>query len=659
MPNLKALADKNGVTIEEAVKVLGDLNFKGLSASIEITDITRLLVFDRALYSYKKSKTPRKKSDETSQSREVPSKASPEEVQRQLLSRDFVIFTYMALRKPQSSELLCKILELRYTKGTSTKIVVTSIAQDMVHDTAASDKSMAEMAQNLTALEEKGLLTVLRCKSISEEFGAMCDFLSERQLSDSIVIVGVNRPLRSFVNNRNSRYKANPPRDCTYCPIVECDVSVKSTLTSPKSIKAVFDSPENAHIPPFDETTPLLPQSKIPEVGSTVYVKSFDEKSGRYVKHPIILDSLLCDTGGEALIYTLRGGKKCVKIFRSKSLTEMKVKKIELMCQRYNALKAVDAPLTDRIAWPEQLVCNENDLPLGYIMKYFPDTRPLIDYTTYAFESLVPGLTKAHQVTMAVSICEILEFCHYNNIILCDINKSNVLYGKDGTAYLCDIDSAQLCDKGACYPSNVGIPEFLPPERVGTKDFSFIRRYSDDVWILQILLFYILTPCGSPYAFVNHKEIEDMISEPIRRGIYPFASATKPSKDFIRERHASWDIIISHLHYKTRDAFYNCFSGLGTDFTAECRRSAYDWLDTVVEYRRELSSMCERDLMSGEYIPTAYRQYDDVPSNDRSKESGADSFVRMPSKDTASQTAAFASPEDKGKSARVRRVGTD
>ncbi len=657
MPKLISLADKHGVTIEEAVKVLGDRGFKNLTADTEIPDLTRLLVFDRALYNYKKEKTPKKKGDETRQSREA-SRVSPEEMQRQLLSSDFVIFTYMALRKPQSSELLCKILELRYTKGTSTKIVVTSIAQDMVHDTAASDKSMTEMAQNLTALEEKGLLTVLPCKSISEEFGAMCDFLSERRLSDSIVIVGINRALRSFVNNRNNRYKSNPPKDCTYCPIVECDVSVKSTLTSPKSVKSVFDSPENAKIPPFDQTTPLLPKSKIPEVGSTVYVKSLDDSSGDCVKRPIILDSLLCDTGGEALIYTLRGGKRCVKIFRSKSLTEMKVKKIELMCQRYTALKAVDAPLTDRIAWPEQLVYNENDLPVGYIMKYFRDTRPLIDYTTYAFEKLVPGLTKAHQVTMAVSICELLEFCHYNNIILCDVNKSNVLYGKDGTAYLCDIDSAQLCDKGACYPSNVGIPEFLPPERIGTADFSYIRHYSDDIWILQILLFYILTPCGSPYAFVNHSEVEDMIREPIKRGLYPFGSARSPSQDFIRTRHASWDIIVSHLHYKTRDAFYNCFSGQGTDFAAEKRRSAYDWLDTVVEYRRELSSMCEKDLMSGEYIPTAYRRYDDCPSDAYSK-GVEDDYVRMPLRDSKAEGAPQPSPEDKGKSSTVRRVGGD
>ena len=45
---------------------------------------------------------------------------------------------------------------------------------------------------------------------------------------------------------------------------------------------------------------------------------------------------------------------------------------------------------------------------------------------------------------MAVNFAELIDFMHHNNVILCDINRDNILYDKDLVAYLVDLDSDRL-----------------------------------------------------------------------------------------------------------------------------------------------------------------------------------------------------------------------
>ena len=623
MPNLKSIAEKNGVSIEEAIELLGTLNFRDLSADAEISDITRILVFDRALYNYKRAKVPRKRGDETRQSTKASPKLSPEEQQQHILSCDYLIFTLVALQKPQCAELFGKISDLIRSKETSSVVVITSASRDALLAGSSRYKHISEILQYLSALEESRLLKVLPCKTPSDELSEISDLIALSLPKTSIALIGTSRPLHAFVENHNKRLKQNPPKD-GYTPVIECDVSVKGTLTAPASIRPVFDTPDRTELAQFDADTPLLPSGKIPSEGSTVYIRVYDERVGDYVKRAVVLESLLFENGEESMIYSVRGGKMCVKILRSKALTEMKIKKIELMCRKYTALKGTSAPLLDRIAWPEKLVYNENDLPLGYLMKYFRYTHPLSDYTAYDFEALVPSPSKEHQIRMAKTLCELFEFCHGNNILLGAISKSDILYDSDGNAYLCDLDSVQLCDRGIRYPKGRVVPEFLPPERSTNEDLSFIQQKSDDVWALQLLLFFVLTPFGSPYAFAVHSQINDMIYEPTIRGLYPYGSATVQSQEFIKKRHSLWDYVVSHLHYKIRDDFYGCFSSLGTSFSAETRKTAYDWLEDILEYRRELPNMIEKDRMSGEYLPTAYRRYDDLALHNGTYDRGGD-----------------------------------
>lgn len=264
----------------------------------------------------------------------------------------------------------------------------------------------------------------------------------------------------------------------------------------------------------------------------------------------------------------------------------------------------------ERIAWPEKIIYNEHEEPIGYIMNLFEGTTPFSDFAYDTFEEIIPGVKKKHQVTMAVNFAELIDFMHHNNIILCDINRGNVLFDKNQMAYLVDLDSAQIADQNYFYPSNVGIPEFLSPEHIYDKTFSFKRKKADDVWILQMLLFHMLTPDGDPYA--TSKDFDDE-REIIAKGYYPYQAKNNAAEPPIKG--SVWHMIVGHFPLFVKEMFWNSFHGKGAFFHEADRKSSWDWLNTMVRYQECLPDMVKSDAESGKYMPTAYRKH--IQSQDK------------------------------------------
>lgn len=177
-------------------------------------------------------------------------------------------------------------------------------------------------------------------------------------------------------------------------------------------------------------------------------------------------------------------------------------------------------------------------------------------------------------------------------------------------AYLVDLDSAQIADQNYFYPSNVGIPEFLSPEHIYDKTFSFKRKKADDVWILQMLLFHMLTPDGDPYA--TSKDFDDE-REIIAKGYYPYQAKNNAAEPPIKG--SVWHMIVGHFPLFVKEMFWNSFHGKGAFFHEADRKSSWDWLNTMVRYQECLPDMVKSDAESGKYMPTAYRKH--IQSQDK------------------------------------------
>lgn len=168
-------------------------------------------------------------------------------------------------------------------------------------------------------------------------------------------------------------------------------------------------------------------------------------------------------------------------------------------------------------------------------------------------------------------------------------------------AYLVDLDSAQIADDKWYYPSNVGIPEFRSPEHIYDDDFSFRRKKADDVWIMQMLIFHMLTPDGDPYA--GSRDFDDE-RDIIAKGYYPYQAGNIGAEDQIKG--SIWHMIVSHFPKFLKELFWNSFHGNGKYFHEETRRSSLDWLRTIVRYQEALPGIVKVNPESGKYLPESY-----------------------------------------------------
>ena len=514
-----------------------------------------------------------------------------DERQRQLLSRDYVIFTYMALRKPGTSHLLMQLADLRVRRKTRTKIVVCSASMEYVKKKAATCDEVRKISDSLEILMEYGMLTVLHGR-ISEENKTISTFIKERELSESILIVGISRSLHTFVNHRNSSNQG----DRTYVMVFERDVNSKGFLVNPQKLAVAFESADGKAEAPYSDRARSL-TLPLPEQGDNVYVKEAD---GGLT--PIRLEDGI-GKGGEARVYKIASGTKCAKIFSANSNSDMKIKKVSLMCEKYTLMQRIDAPILDRIGWPEKMLYNSAGEEIGYVMNLFSDTVAFDRYSYDKFSEFIPGVEKMHQVTMAVSFAELIDFMHHNNIILCDINRGNILFDSDQAAYLVDLDSAQIADDKYYYPANVAFPEFLPPEHVRDDDYSFKRTKADDIWALQVILFRILTPNGDPFATSRDYDDDEKV---IEKGYYPYQSQNNPAEEAVKG--SVWHMIVHHFPGFLKNVFWHSLNGNGDFFRAENRRNSTSWLNNMVRYQETLPGMIATDPESGKFIPERYRE---------------------------------------------------
>ena len=118
------------------------------------------------------------------------------------MSRDYIIFTHMALRKPVAADIITEALGVKITRKTNTTLVVCAETVEFVMEAAKTDSSIKRVADALESLRKYNMFTILPGK-ISEENHAISTFIKGRNLSDSIIVIGINRGLSTFIYSRN------------------------------------------------------------------------------------------------------------------------------------------------------------------------------------------------------------------------------------------------------------------------------------------------------------------------------------------------------------------------------------------------------------------------------------------------------------------------
>ena len=309
---------------------------------------------------------------------------------------------------------------------------------------------------------------------------------------------------------------------------------------------------------------------------------------------PIKLESKIAD-GGEGVIYTTNT-PYVAKIYKKENNTKRKYEKIKLMLS-----KKIEC---EGVCYPVAKLYNSDKEFIGYMMpKAAGKELQKSIFIKALFLKNFPSWKKRDTVELCITILEKIKYLHDRNIVMGDINPSNILVVSPKEVYFVDTDSYQIEN----FPCPVGTNNYTAPE-IQRKHFSdFLRTMGNENFAVATLLFMIMLPGKPPYS---QQGGENPINNIIKMDFsYPLGdSSNKKTPD------GPWRYIWSHLTYDLKEAFYNTFRKNGDYSTENTRLTVDEWLPIFKEYLELLDSgkFGKQDKMSEELFPTRHKKNPNV-----------------------------------------------
>ena len=273
--------------------------------------------------------------------------------------------------------------------------------------------------------------------------------------------------------------------------------------------------------------------------------------------------------GGEGAIYEIvNDSSRVVKIYHEHKRNKERFKKLKIMIgnppknptAKYNHIS---------FTWPEML-CLENDKPVGYIMPRISNMEPILKLMSkrgveeFIDKHHIPSnLSFVFLLRVACNVCNVVASIHKQGYVIGDLNEQNVLVNGQGLVTIVDTDSFQVKDPETpkTYPCPVGKTEYTHPEILreltqNKKSFSDIIQYPyHDDYGLAVIIFRLLVNGCYPYAGTPPTKKDVSIEERIMNGIFPFSGEPmgwKPPEIF---EELYKDRISEDLHQLFRAAF--------------------------------------------------------------------------------------------------------
>lgn len=296
--------------------------------------------------------------------------------------------------------------------------------------------------------------------------------------------------------------------------------------------------------------------------------------------------------GGEGFVYRTNC-KLIAKIYRADTNTVFKFEKLKLLTSR--PLKC------DGICGPVDILYNANREFVGYLMEEAQGI-PLSSFAIRpVFTRYFPGWRKRDLVELCVTILKMIKFLHNRNIIMGDINLSNILVKSPTEVYFLDVDSFQVQD----LPCPVGTLNFTPPELHKFNSFrDVLRNFGNENYSIAVLLFTLLLPGQFPY----HQKGDATDKENIMNMAFPYPLGAIKNNNL---PDGPWRFMWSHLPADVKKAFYHTFAKGGCFTKISERLNASEWKKLMQTYLSLLDSGLygKQDEMSEEIYPTRFKKH--------------------------------------------------
>ncbi len=310
----------------------------------------------------------------------------------------------------------------------------------------------------------------------------------------------------------------------------------------------------------------------IPETGSFV----FDNKGK---KHKLLKQ--MGRTGGEGSVY-LTDTKFICKIYKKEKVTKFREEKIKLLIK--NSIKI------SNVCLPEYIVYNKKKEFVGYLMQQAVGSEIKTSiFIPPLLSQKFPTWNRLHLVKVGINILKKIEKLHEYNIILGDINPSNILLKDENNIYLIDTDSFQIEN----YPCSVGMVPYTRKINHGKRYENYLRTKDDDIYAVSTLLFQLMLPGKLPYSFSGGgSEKENMKPEN-----FPYKCYDDTGYNNVPD--GQWIYIWSHLPYKLKILFCRIF-----------KKTEKVSLDELIEQMKSYLYQLEQNYQTKDIFPLTYKQVD-------------------------------------------------
>lgn len=328
-----------------------------------------------------------------------------------------------------------------------------------------------------------------------------------------------------------------------------------------------FNLPQKPHL---DDK--VLPAKSIPSVNDFV----IDNNSK---KHKLLKQ--IGRTGGEGAVYLTDTDFIC-KIYKQDKLTKFRKEKIELLIRHSIKVK--------NVCLPECIVYNNFNEFIGYLMPQASGSEIKTSiFIPPLFKQKFPTWDRLHLAKTALNILKKVEKLHQYNIILGDINPSNILLNNENDIYFIDTDSFQIDG----YPCGVGMVPYTRKIHHGKKYTEYLRTKEDDIFAVTTLVFQLMLPGKLPYSFCGGgAEKDNMQPENFPYKCYDGAGYNNAPD-------GQWVYIWSHLPKKLKELFCQVF-----------KKNKAISLDDLMENMKNYIHQLEQGYQTKDIFPLTHKQVD-------------------------------------------------
>ena len=305
--------------------------------------------------------------------------------------------------------------------------------------------------------------------------------------------------------------------------------------------------------------------TKFPTTGCFIY----DDIGNKYK-----LIKQLGREGGEGIVYLTNKANYVCKIYKENKNTNFKKEKIQLLIKNKTNVK--------NVCFPEIRINNHKGEFIGYLMKKAEGVEIKTSiFIPALLKKKLPSWNRFNLAKLSLDILKTVKNLHNKNIILGDINPSNILVTSKNKLFFIDTDSYQI----DAYPCPVGMIPYTRVLNHGKKYSEYLRTKDDDIFAVVTLIFQILLPGKLPYSFCGGGSERDNMNPK------NFSYQCYDGKGYDNPPAGQWVFIWSHLPRKLKK---NIFCGI---FKENKKISLNEIIEEMESYLYQLENKYQVNLI--------------------------------------------------------------